>query len=138
MKGIPLRLEIGPKDLTKNQVIAVRRDNGKKESIKISKLVKKLPSILEDIQKSLYKRSEQLFKSKVKKAETLNALKEAIDSKKVGITPLCNKIACEDMMKFETKGAKALFIADEKVKKGAKCIICKSPASYYVYAGKSY
>jgi len=41
-------------------------------------------------------------------------------------------------MKAEIKGAKALFIADEKVKKGAKCIICGAPASYYIYAGKSY
>jgi hypothetical protein len=41
-------------------------------------------------------------------------------------------------MKSETKGAKALFISDEKPKKGAKCIICGAPAAYYVYAGKSY
>jgi prolyl-tRNA synthetase len=138
MKGIPLRLEIGPKDLEKNQVVAVRRDNGKKELIKIPDLGKKVPAILEDIQKSLFARSKKLLESKVERADTLAVLKKVIDSKKVGVTPLCNKEACEDMMKSETKGAKALFIADEKVKKGTKCIICGAPASYYVYAGKSY
>ena len=138
MKGVPLRLEIGPKDLASNQVVAVRRDSGKKEVIKIAELGKKVPAILEDIQRSLFKRSKALFESKVEKAETLAALKKVIDSKKVGVTPLCNKAACEDAMKSETKGAKALFIADEKPKKGVKCIICGAPAAYYVYAGKSY
>jgi prolyl-tRNA synthetase len=138
MKGIPLRLEIGPKDFEKNQVVAVRRDNGKKEIIKIADLNKKVPVILEDIQKGLFKRSKELFESKVEKAETLPALKKTVDNKKVGITLLCNKAACEDAMKAETKGAKALFIADDKPKKGAKCIICGAPASYYIYAGKSY
>ncbi len=138
MKGIPLRLEFGPKDLEKNQVVAVRRDSGKKEIIKIAELGKKVPAILEDIQKTLFKRSKALFESKVEKADTLAALKKVIDSKKVGVTPLCNKEACEDMMKSETKGAKALFISDDKPKKGAKCIICGAPAAYNVYAGKSY
>ena len=138
MKGVPLRIEIGPKDLKNNQVVVARRDNGKKENIKISELEKKVPKILEDIQKSLFERSKKLFESKVERAETLAALKKTIDSKKVGITPLCNKEACEDAMKSETKGAKAIFIADEKPKKGAKCIICGAPAAYYVYAGKSY
>lgn len=138
MKGIPLRLEFGPKDLKNNQVIAVRRDNGKKEIIKIAKLEKKAGVILDDMQKELFKRSENLFKSKVEKAETLSALKKTIDNKKVGIVTLCTKESCEDMMKFEIKGAKALFISNEKLKKGTKCIICSKPAIYYVYAGKSY
>ena len=138
MKGIPIRLELGPKDLQNNRVVMVRRDSGKKEIIKIADLEKKVPAILEDIQKTLFARSKKLFESKVEKAETLAALKKVIDSKKVGIAPLCSKEACEDQMKSDTKGAKALFISDEKFKKGVKCIICGAPAAYYVYAGKSY
>jgi prolyl-tRNA synthetase len=138
MKGIPLRIEIGPRDIEKKEVVAVRRDSGKKENIKISELCKRVPALLDDIQKSLYKRSEQLFNSKIERADTLQELKKTIEGKKVGVTPLCRKAACEDVMKAETKGAKALFIADEKVKKGAKCIICGALAEYYVYAGKSY
>ena len=138
MRGIPLRLEIGPKDLASNQVVLVRRDGGKKEIVKFALIEKKVPAILDDIQKSLYKKSEQIFKSKVEKTETLDGLKKIIDNKKVGIVSLCNKGSCEDAMKAETKGAKALFISEEKVKKGAKCIICGVPAVYNVYAGKSY
>jgi hypothetical protein len=47
--------------------------------------------------------------------------------------------ACEDAMKAETKGAKALFISEsDKLKGGEKCIICGMPAAYWIYAGKSY
>jgi prolyl-tRNA synthetase len=138
MKGIPLRIEIGPKDLDKKEVVIVRRDSLKKEVVKISELDKKIPSILEDIQKSLLEKSKKLFESKVEKVETFDKLKKLIEDKKVGIVPMCNKESCEEKMKAETKGAKALFIADEKLKKGEKCIICDENADYLIYAGKSY
>ncbi len=139
LKGIPIRLELGPKDLEKNQVILVRRDIGKKGIVKMIELEKKIPAILEDIQKSLFKRSKALFESKIEKTDKLLNLKKIIENKKVGIVPLCNKEKCEEIMKSETKGAKALFISSEDgVKKGDKCIICGAPATYHVYAGKSY
>jgi len=137
LKGIPLRIEIGPKDIANKAVIVARRDNGKKESIKIADLKRKIPEILDDIQISLFKKSEKSFKEKIEKAKSLDELKEAINNKKVGIVPLCRNMECEDIMKAETKGAKALFISEEKIM-SEKCIICKKPAAYYIYAGKSY
>jgi prolyl-tRNA synthetase len=137
LKGIPIRIEIGPRDIEKKEVVVARRDNGEKKSIKIAGLVKEIPKILGDIQKSLFKKSEKLFRDKVEKAKNLDELKKVIDNKKVGIVPLCKSVQCEDMMKAETKGAKALFISEDKIK-SEKCIICKKPAAYFVYAGKSY
>lgn len=138
MRGVPIRIEIGPKDLEKKEVVVARRDSGKKESMKISEVGKKIPAILEDIQNLLYERSKKLFESKVEKAESLDKLKKIIEAKKVGIVPLCTKESCEETMKFETKGAKALWISDEKLKSGAKCIVCGEPAEYNIYSGKSY
>jgi len=137
LKGIPVRIEIGPRDIEKKEVVVARRDNGEKKSIKIAGLVKEIPKILGDIQKSLFKKSEKLFNDKIEKAKNLDELKKVIDNKKVGIVPLCKSVQCEDMMKAETKGAKALFISEDKIK-SEKCIICKKPAAYFVYAGKSY
>ncbi|PIN77887.1 proline--tRNA ligase [Candidatus Woesearchaeota archaeon CG10_big_fil_rev_8_21_14_0_10_34_12] len=137
LKGIPLRLEIGPKDIEKNQVITTRRDTGKKETIRINDLKKQLPKILDDIQKSMFKKSEKAFKEKIEKTATIQGLIKIVNNKKVGIAPLCSYSACEDMMKSKTSGAKALFIAKDKVK-NEKCIICGRPAAYFVYAGKSY
>jgi len=138
LKGIPLRIEIGPKDLEKKEVIAVRRDNGKKESIKISDLKKNVSEILKDIQKSLFEKSKKIFESKTERTDSLEKLKKLIDEKKVGIVPLCKSPECEVALKAETKGGKALFIDDKNKVKSEKCIICGKKAEYFVYAGKSY
>ena len=137
LKGIPVRIEIGPKDMEKNEVIVVRRDNGEKKAIKISELDKKVPAILEDIQKALFEKSKKSFKEKIVNAKSLDELKKVINDKKIGIIPLCKNIECEDILKAETGGAKTLFIAEEKIK-AEKCIICKKKADYFTYVGKSY
>jgi len=138
LKGIPIRLELGPKDIEKKQVIMTRRDNGKKETVKMQDIKKAISSTLDDIQKSLFIRSERLFKSKVEDASTLSELKRTINSKKVAISPLCSNEECEDMIKYETGGAKTMFIASNLKSKNEKCIYCKNQASYFVYIGKSY
>lgn len=74
----------------------------------------------------------------MEKTLSLNNLKKAIENKKVGIVPLCKNEKCEEMLKFETKGAKALFISEKDKVKSEKCIVCGKKADYFVYAGKSY
>ncbi len=138
LKGIPIRIEIGPRDLEKKQVIVMRRDTLKKQEIKISKLKTEIPKILEEIQKSLFKKSKTIFNSKTEKAETLEKLKITIENKKIGISPLCKNIKCENNLKFKTNGAKTLFIDDKNKIKSEKCIICNKPADYFVYIAKSY
>lgn len=137
LKGIPVRIEIGPKDLAKKEVVVVRRDNAKKQTIKFPSLEKEIPKILEDIQKNLFEKSKKLFLSKVEKSASMAGLKKIIEDKKVGIVPLCKSTACEDEIKAGTGGAKALFIAKEKIK-NEKCIICGKRADYWVYVAKTY
>jgi prolyl-tRNA synthetase len=138
LKGIPLRVEIGPKDIEKNQVIITRRDTSEKKIVNPTNIKREIAKMLEDIQKSLYEKSKKLFNSKIERAETLNELKKIIENKKVSIIPLCKSEKCEETLKFETKGAKAVFISEEKIKPKSKCIICGKPAEYLVYAGKTY
>jgi len=138
LKGIPLRIEIGPKDLDKKQVIAVRRDTNEKVIIRISEITKEIPKILDDIQKKLFDKSKKLFESKIEKAEKLAELKKAINNKMVCVVPLCKNPECEGKIKFETGGAKALFISEKEKIKNEKCIICGKKADYLIYVGKSY
>ncbi len=138
LKGIPIRIEIGPKDIEKKQVVLVRRDNGKKEIVKEKDVNERVVKLLGQIQEDMLQKSKKLFESKIEKVISLDKLKKIIEQKKVGIIPLCTNAECEDMIKFETKGAKALFISDDKIKASEKCIICGKKANYYVYAGKSY
>ena len=138
LKGIPIRIELGPRDLEKQQAIVMRRDTLKKQEIKISKLKTEIPKILQDIQKSLFEKSKKIFNSKIEKTENLEKLKTIIKNKKVGIAPLCKNINCEDNLKFKTNGAKTLFIDDKNKIKSEKCIICNKKADYFVYVAKSY
>ncbi|MFA5174069.1 MAG: proline--tRNA ligase [Candidatus Pacearchaeota archaeon] len=137
LKGIPIRIELGSRDLEKKEVIVVRRDNYKKQPIKISDLNTEIPKILGDIQNDLFEKSKKQFKQKIKQANNLSEIKEIIKNKEIGIVPLCKNENCEDILKSETEGAKTLFIADKKISL-EKCIICNKPADYYVYVGKTY
>lgn len=139
LKGIPLRIEIGPKDLENNSVTIVKRNDSKKLSVKISELKKEVPKILEQIQKELYKNAERLLKSNIERTENKKELIRLIKEKKVAVVPMCSSEKCEDVLKEETGGAKTLFIDPEDTSvKNKKCIICGKPANYWVYSGKTY
>jgi prolyl-tRNA synthetase len=138
MRGMPIRIEIGPKDIEKKEAIIVRRDTSEKKAVKISSLKKEIGIILKSIQENLLKKSEKSFKEKVARAKSLDELKKIIEDRKVGIISLCKNSGCEDIMKSETGGAKALFISQEKLEKGKKCIVCGKEAGYYIYAAKTY
>jgi len=139
LKGIPIRVEIGPEDLKNNSVVLVRRDNNEKQKIKINQLDKKIPPILEDIQSTLFKKAKKLLEDNITKTNNLKDLQKEIKNKKIVLAPLCNKTECEDMLKFKTGGAKVLNILEEKKEKPSrKCLICEKKAEYLVYIAKSY
>lgn len=138
LKGIPIRIEIGPKDLKANSVVVVRRDTGKKQDIKISSLKKELPKILDDIQTSLFKKAQKLLKDAIVQVSTLKDAKSQIANKKIVLAPLCTKRKCEDRMKFDLEGSKVLNIPDKQPQKKGKCMVCRADAEYLAYVGKSY
>jgi len=138
LKGIPLRIEIGPKDIEKKQVMVVKRTGGK-EAVKISDIKKKVPKLLDEIHDELYKKAEKLLKDSITKADTKEELIKAIKDKKIALTPLCRNPECEDWIKDKTGGAKTLNMPLKQPSlEGKKCIWCNKPASYFVYVGKSY
>jgi len=136
MKGIPIRIEIGPKDLEKKEVVVVRRDSGKKESVKIKDLKKRVEKLLEEIQSSLLANAEKMLKDSIVKADNLAGVKKAITNKKIALAPLCKSRECEDNLKFKSEGAKVLNIKEGKA--SGKCIVCGKKAEYMGYVGKSY
>ena len=136
LKGVPLRLELGPKDLKEKQVFSCRRDTGKKEPIKIIDLEKKVPKVLEDIHSNLYKKAEDYLRSNVSQVKTMPELIEAIKNKKLAKAEWCSDKDCEDWVKTKTEGAKIICTIDEKAK--GKCIYCGKKSDQVVYIAKSY
>jgi len=139
LKGIPLRIEIGPKDLEKNSVTIVKRNTSEKLQIKISDVAKKIPEILDKMQNELYNSAEKLMKNSIVKTDNKKQLINYIKDKKLVKIPMCKSEKCEDILKSETGGAKTLFIDPENESiKNKKCLFCDAKADYWVYIGKTY
>jgi len=135
LKGVPIRIEIGPKDLEKNQVILVRRDTLEKQAVKIKDLDQKIKIILGEIHNDLYKKSKKFLEESIVKVKTMEELKKAVKDKKMALASFCNEPECEDWIKDKTGGATSRCIKEEI--KG-KCIYCKKDSQYLVYFAKAY
>ncbi|MFH0978683.1 MAG: proline--tRNA ligase [Candidatus Woesearchaeota archaeon] len=139
LKGVPLRLEIGPKDIEKRQVMLVRRDTSKKQPVPIADLKDTVKEVLDDIQKSLFDKAKKLMHDTVVEASNFEQLKNAVDNNKIVLAPYCDNSECEDLIKDKAGGAKALNIPLKQPSiKGKKCVYCGKEASFMVYFGKSY
>lgn len=139
LKGVPVRIELGPKDLDKNQVMVARRDTGAKTSFLISSAVNEINCLLDDIQNNLFDKAKKYLESAVVEVADLSEAKKKIDSGKIVFAPWCGEAGCEENIKAET-GAKSLNspLEQPKMKKGQKCFACEKMAKYYFRFGKSY
>ncbi len=140
LKGVPLRIEIGPKDIKEKQVVVVRRDNSKKEFIKIANLKKEIPRILDEMQREMFEKAKKFLKSSIIEVNDWGDFVKAIEQRKFVKAPFCGKIDCEDWIKSKTEGAKSRVIPldDSVPKKGAKCVHCGKEAKFNVYFAKGY
>ena len=139
LKGIPLRIEIGPRDLEKNAAILKTRIGKEKIEIKLKNIKKEIPNLLKEMQETLYKNAEKLLKENKEKTEKKKELIKFIKDKKIVKVPIRNSKEIEDKLKTETIGAKVLFIDPENESiKNKKCIITDEPADYWAYVGKTY
>ncbi len=136
MKGVPLRIEIGPKDIKKKQAVLVRRDNGIKKTIKQSKLEREVSKQLDDIQKSLLTKAKKFLTGSTVDAKNLAGLEKAINNKKMARTGWCGSQECEDSIQDKTAATIRLIPFKEKPK--GKCMVCGSRAKHVVYVAKQY
>lgn len=137
LKGIPIRIEIGPKDIIKKECVVVRRDTNKKQNIKISQIKKEIPKLLDDIQDNLFNKAQKDLKDSIIEVKTWKEFEKAVKDKKLIKTFSCGSKECEELIKDET-GAKTLVIPFEQPKKLGSCIKCNKKAKYQVYFAKSY
>ena len=136
LKGVPIRIEIGPKDIEKDQVVLVRRDTLKKEFVKIKDLDKKVQNTLLDIHDSLYKKAEKFLKDNVVECKNINDTKKIINSGKIAKANWCLGTKCEETIKNKTEG-KSLNISLTEKPKG-KCFNCGDDAHGVAFFAKSY
>ena len=138
MRGIPLRVELGPKDIAAGQCVLVRRDTREKIVCPLSELEKTVAELLETIQKDMYDRAKEHRDSHTYDAQTLDEMKQIVAEHPGFIRAMwCGDRACEDKIKEEA-GITSRCIPFHQVKVGEKCVCCGKPASKMLYWGVAY
>jgi prolyl-tRNA synthetase len=137
--GIPTRIEIGPKDIEKNQVVVVRRDTREKIIVSMDEIAAKLADILETIQKNMFDKAKAFLDSHIDTAVTMEEMVEKFKKKRGFIKAMwCGDEECEGEIKYNTGGASSRCIPAEEEHLSDVCIYCGKPAKHMVYWGKSY
>jgi prolyl-tRNA synthetase len=138
LKGVPLRIEIGPKDIQKGQIVIVRRDNFEKVFVKDKDAIKKIVNFLDDIQKSLLKKAKKFLNDNITTVKTYEEFKKVLNEKGGFLRAShCLEERCEEKIKEET-GATIRLIPLKKEKIFSTCIYCGKKAKEIVYFAKAY
>lgn len=138
MKGVPLRLEIGPKDIEKNQCVLVRRDNREKYFVSLDNLETEIPKLLDAVQDGLFQAALARRANMTYTAKTLEELKDIADNKPGFIKAMwCGSRECEEKLK-EYAGVSSRCIPFEQEHIADTCVCCGKPADKMLYWGKAY
>ncbi|MGE6256475.1 proline--tRNA ligase [Heyndrickxia sporothermodurans] len=138
MKGIPLRLEVGPKDIEKGQVVLARRDTGEKTIVPMAELETKVTELLDDIQKNLFEKAKAHREERTSVALNMDEFKQILVDKPGFIKAMwCGDVACENFIKDETS-ATSRCIPFEGEKVSETCVCCGGEAKHLVYWAKAY
>lgn len=138
MRGVPLRLEIGPKDIEKNQCVLVRRDTGEKLFVSLDELEDQIPELLKRMQQELLEKARIMRDKKTYKATNMEEFSNLCENSPGFIKAMwCGDRACEDQIKEKTS-ATARCIPFEQEKIADTCVCCGKPAKHMVYWGKAY
>jgi prolyl-tRNA synthetase len=144
MKGVPLRIEIGPKDLANQQVRVVRRDNGLKVDIPAANLVEEVKALLDEIQANLLKTAKEKRDACIEVIHTWDEFTTALNNKRLILAPWCDEEEVEKDVKARTKGdlgaAKTLCTPFDQpeLPEGTLCFASGKPAKKWSFWGRSY
>ncbi len=138
MRGIPMRIEIGPKDIEANQAILVRRDTGEKITVSLNELESKVKEILENIQKEMLEKARKHLNSHIYVATNYEEFKDIVANKPGFIKAMwCGEEDCENKIKEDTTATSRCMPFEQEQLSGT-CVCCGRPAKKMVYWGKAY
>jgi len=138
MKGVPLRVEIGPRDIENGVCMAVRRDNGEKVEVQLALLGECIPALLDTVQQGLFDKARANLDSHIFEAHSLEEAKKLQEEKGGFIkTMWCGDAACEEKMK-EQAGLSSRCIPFQQENLDGVCPICGRPAKTMIYWGVAY
>ena len=139
MRGVPLRLEVGPRDVAKNQVVAARRDTGAKETLSQDDLTVTVPALLAEIQQSLYDKALARREANTFDAESLSGLAAIIDDEG-GFVRInwCGGAECEEAIARHRASIRCIPLDEKESRPTGPCAICGGNGVHRVYVAKAY
>jgi prolyl-tRNA synthetase len=138
MRGVPLRVEIGPKDIEKSAVLVARRDTREKQSLSMDGLAASLGRLLDEIQRNLLDRARQFRDEHTQRADTFDAFTQAMEGRPgFVIAPWCGSAACEAEIKAETQ-ATIRNMPIQGSPPAGRCVHCDNPAVAEAWFAKAY
>ncbi len=139
MLGVPVRIELGPKDIEKNQCVLVRRDNREKIFASLDTIEETLEQTLRDVHDALVEKARKNLEEKTHYAKTLDEMIEISKNKPGFINAMwCGDAACEDKIKEVTGGVKSRCIPFNEEHFSDTCVCCGKPALHHVVWGRQY
>ena len=138
MKGVPLRVEIGPKDMEKDQCCICRRDSGEKVFVPLAQLEDRVKELLDEVHDGLYQRAKKNLEDHTKVCHTLDEVKAFMENEGgFAKTMWCGDLECELKMKEEAGvSSRCMPLVQESV--GDTCVCCGKPAKHMIYWGVAY
>jgi prolyl-tRNA synthetase len=138
LRGVPLRVEIGPKDIEKSQVLTARRDTREKLAVPVDGLAARVREILDDVQRNLFERALKFREEHMRRVESYDAFKEVLEGRPgFVIAPWCGSDTCEAQIKTDTQ-ATVRNIPMTGTVPAASCVRCDNPALVEAWFAKSY
>ena len=138
MKGVPLRVEIGPKDMEKNQCCICRRDSGEKVFVSLDELETRVQELLDSVHNGLYERAKKNLEDHTKVCRTLDEVKSFMEGEGgFAKTMWCGELECELKMK-EQAGVTSRCMPLKQEAVGDTCVCCGKPAKHMIYWGVAY
>lgn len=139
MRGVPLRLEIGPKDIANGQCVLVRRDTREKTFVPLDQLEEAIQNLLDQIHDNLYARALENLHARMYEARTHEEFLDIAQNKSGFIKAMwCGDSACEDQIKDETGGVKSRCIPFTEEQLSDVCVCCGKPAKHMLIWGRQY
>ncbi|MBT3720773.1 proline--tRNA ligase [archaeon] len=138
LKGVPIRIELGPKDIEKKHVVVSRRDTGEKEFVKWENLKSYIETLISEIHNNMFNKAKKHIKDSLITVKNWDEFLKAVKDKKWIKANHCANPKCEEEIKEKTNGVKTNCIPFDQPKTLGSCVYCNKPSKYEVLFAKSY
>ena len=139
LRGVPLRIIVGAKDLAGGNVTLVHRVDGAQEAVPLDGLAAQLPQLLDAAQQAIFERARKRLEERSVDVSSLDELVAAFAERPVFATaPMCNTAECETAVKAAVHALTVRVLRSDRPSDGAPCIACGKPADFYALLARSY